>query len=104
MIDLTFTSAVRHWVAERESVEFSGQWEATRYRFFVTRDALNQIEALSFPVDGGGAERVFDENQGILLPAAHKLWLASDKTQAEFVVTAEEIKALRKEQPALFGR
>jgi hypothetical protein len=102
MIDLTFTSAVRRWVADREVVEFAGQWEATRYRFYVTRDALEQIETLSFPVSDSAAEKVFDENQGILLPAAHRLWLASDKNKAEFFITAEEIKALREEQPGLF--
>ncbi|WP_334185354.1 DUF1488 family protein [Novosphingobium sp.] len=102
MLDLTFTPAVRRWVADREAVEFTGQWEATRYRFYVTRDALEQIEALSFPVNDSSAEKVFDENQGILLPAAHRLWLASNKAQEEFVITTEEIKALRDEQPGLF--
>ncbi|TCU51757.1 uncharacterized protein DUF1488 [Novosphingobium sp. PhB57] len=101
MLDLTFTSAVRNWVPRRQAVEFIGQWEAKTYRFYVTFDALRSLGEIGVSIEDS-AEHIFDENKGIILPAAHRIWLAGDRGQSEFVINVSVLQSLREDHPGLF--
>lgn len=95
MPNLTFTTAVRTWSQDRHAVEFPGQWEATRYRFFVHADVLATIGDLGRAVEADSALGAFDDHLGMLLPVADFLWAQSDKMQAEYVITTESLQQFR---------
>ena len=97
MPNLMFTTAVRTWLPDRHSVGFSGQWEATQYKFYVEGGALEDLGGLEHGVDAEDALRVFDDHQGILLPAADFLWAQSDKMQDEYVITQDFLRNFKRD-------
>lgn len=102
MVHLTFTSAVRTWLPDRYAVEFSGQWEATEYKFLVTGAALEVLADVGtefLVLDEKAALATFDENLGMLLPAAEAVWKSSDKMQREYVVDADHVREFQRTHP-----
>ncbi|WP_395396279.1 DUF1488 family protein (plasmid) [Novosphingobium sp. BL-8A] len=100
MPNLTFTSAVRTWLQDRRAVEFPGQWEATQYKFYVAGEVLEDLGGLEDGVNPDSALRVFDDHQGVLLPAADFLWAHSDKMQDEYVITREFFRKFQRDHTA----
>lgn len=97
MPNLTFTTAVRKWSQDRYAVEFPGQWEATRYRFFIAGEVLEELGDLEPAIDAETALPVFDDQLGTLLPAADFVWSRSDKLQDEYVITSELLQEFRRD-------
>ncbi|WP_395331789.1 DUF1488 family protein [Novosphingobium sp. BL-8H] len=62
MPNLTLTTAARAWLLDRRAVEFSRQWEATQYRFYVTDEALEDMVGPKHGVNIDSALEVFDDH------------------------------------------
>jgi len=70
---LNFPNRSRSYDATRHAVRFWGYDSAMESSFFVTEDALKQIQP-GMPFDEAGLLGAFDSNRGRIYPAAVKVY------------------------------
>ena len=81
---LSFPNSSRSYDTTRRAVRFWGHDSAMEATFFVTEDALRQIQP-NVALDQDGALRVFDVNRPLIYAAAAKVYARAHKGSYDLV-------------------